>query len=142
MRTGTLLDWILATSALSFPVPCIYPMARSTVPWTCCGFGRGFEVGSSATASREKQRPRTKTTNHDVRATDRSCFEEGMVSSPPLSNFQVIDQDVPTVRFVEGDPFIGESDCVPAVAAQARRGVRELQGQPPSTAAGIGGYRH
>ena len=51
--------------------------------------------------------------------------------SRPL-DFQVIDHDVPAARLVEGNPFAGEADRVPAVASQARRGVRELKGQPPA----------
>src|SRR5689334_7830981 len=59
-----------------------------------------------------------------------------------LFDFNILAQDVPAVAFVEGDPFAGQADRVPAVAAQAWRGVRELQGQPPSAASGIGRYQH
>src|SRR4051812_16814531 len=45
----------------------MYPMARSTVRWTCCGRAGGIETGSSATASRERQRPRKTAANHEVR---------------------------------------------------------------------------
>ena len=42
-----------------------------------------------------------------------------------LLDFHVLGQDVPAVGLVEGDPFAGKADRVPAVTAQARRGVRE-----------------